>query len=155
MIIIIGASLQWQRFTGHGALVVVSETPLPPETISLQDQAAIDQFHKALQATAETEATKTTPIIVSGPTTTGSTVIIAGKEIKLLPDVQVEAFVAFGTCEEPCDRPAYVLRNNDTGTLIAIGIATGLVQENSDLTVKQDQQRRNEFKWLIEAIGKE
>jgi hypothetical protein len=152
---IASASLAWQDSTGQGEVVMVKETPLPPETISAQDQAAIDQFHKALQATAEAEATKTTPIIMSGPTTTGSTIIIAGKEVKLLPNVQVEAFVAFGICEKPCDRPAYVLRNNDTGTLIAIGIATGLVQENSDLTVEQDRQRRSEFKWLIDAIGKE
>lgn len=93
-------------------------------------------------------------IPADGPTTAGSVINIAGRDIQLPDNVEINAFISHAECpvgEKCLISPFYSLRNNETGNTIGVSIPSGLV---GDPNLPEDELAalRSEFKWLIDAV---
>lgn len=138
------------------------ETP-PMPTMSAEDEA---KLKAELRKHTEDMLTSLPPAeIVSGKETAGRPIIIAEKEYQVPPDVYVAHYIIstlcggsgsggeYGKCPQA---PLYVLAYLDNPEkTISINTNTGIVQDNPDKPAEANLKARDDFAWLIQAIGKE
>lgn len=90
----------------------------------------------------------------TGETTAGSVIVIAGKDIQLPPNVQIEAFSIEHFCPPPLkclEAPAYALID-DEGHRIALSAVTGGIGDPG-LSADVIEEQKSHYGWLIEAVG--
>lgn len=91
-------------------------------------------------------------IPASGPETMGSTITVAGKEIKLPDNVYIVAEVVAVTCGEKCPEVPYLyLKYKDSDIGITVGERTGAIS-NYAPTAEAMERNRIAFQWLIDAL---
>lgn len=108
----------------------------------------------ALQQQADIKYGQGESVPVGGPTTRGSIITIAGRNIQMPDTVEIDGVVTNLMCQVgmPCmETPAYALLNTETGHYIGVGINSGMV---GDPGLPEDELAaiRSEFQWLVDAL---
>ncbi|MBX3012296.1 MAG: hypothetical protein KF832_12350 [Caldilineaceae bacterium] len=127
-------------------LVPVRVTPAEPPPGAI-DHVIVQQTHTQMAANSR-------EFSMSGETTAGTVLAIAGKPVQLPPDVYVEAFVVTALCVEGLvcpETPYYFLRYQNTDDVISIGEKSGKMVDDGRPQAEQEQSRAK-FSWLWAAL---
>lgn len=109
----------------------------------------------ALQAEAERKYGPGESVPVGGSTTRGSIITIAGRDIQMPDNVEIDGFLSNASCPVgvPClIPPIYTLRNNETRNTIGVSVRTGMVGDPG-LPPDELAAIRTEFQWLVDALA--
>ena len=116
------------------------DVPVPRQVVS---QAEADAIYDRMYKEGRLIRTR-----VSGPETAGSTIEVAGKQIKLPPDTYVFAFVVTANCivGMPCpESPVYVLKRGNS----QVGVETGNGKLWNEIVAPEDVRP---FEFLKEGL---
>lgn len=108
----------------------------------------------ALQAEAERKYGPGESVPVGGPTTRGGIITIAGHDIQMPANVEIDGFLSNAMCPVglPClAPPVYTLRNTGTRNTIGVSVRTGMVGDPG-LPPEELAAIRAEFQWLVDAL---
>jgi len=122
------------------------------DKLGTPDPALVEAMRK--QTALTDEELQKLIVTIAGPETAGSTITIADKEVKLPPNVYVEAYVVDHLCPvgaKCLEAPAFALANIETGERVAVSAVTGEVGDPG-LSEEDLSRSRSSFRWLVDAM---